>query len=44
MFKSLFLQEDEETIKLFDYYFDDVIDQLELASRLSRKKVEIGFS
>jgi hypothetical protein len=41
-FKSLVLQEDAETFKLFRDYFEDRVDQIELAGRLRRKKGSAG--
>jgi hypothetical protein len=40
--KSLVLQEDVETFKLFSEYFDETVDQIELASRLKKKRGSAG--
>ena len=37
-YKSLILQEDTEVFSLFAEYFDELIDQIELARRLKNKK------
>lgn len=38
VFKSLILQEDQEIFALFMEYFEDVVDQIELAQKLKSKK------
>lgn len=41
-FKSLVLQEDPDTFRLFRDYFEDRMDQIELAARLRRRKGSPG--
>lgn len=38
----MILQEDAETFKLFREYFEDTVDQIELANKLRKKKGTIS--